>query len=226
MTKICCFSGSGHSLAVAETLSQMTGYAIEQIPSAITETAETAVVVFPVYCQNIPVPVKAFLKNLGAKYVVLIATYGKISYGNVLYEAARLVSGEVIAGAYIPIGHTFLSGDTGFRTDFLLPILERIASPQKADIPKTRKALFADLFPGFRSRIGGHIRKSAACDSCGLCEKSCPMDACCSGVPNHRCIRCLRCVTNCPQKALVYENSRILRWYLNRYRKEEYRLYL
>lgn len=225
MITIYCFSGSGHSLAVSTVLAQMLDCEIRPIDSK-TAIEDTAVVVFPVYCQNIPEPVKRFLKGLEAKYVVLIATYGKISYGNVLYEAQRLLRGQVIAGAYIPIGHTFLNGDHKFDATQLLPIVQRIKTPQQVAIPKTAKNPLANIFPGFRSRIGVKISKGDNCDNCGLCERSCPVGAIRGGRIHWQCIRCLRCVTNCPQKALQYKNSQILDAYLKSYCKEEYVLYL
>ena len=225
MITIFYFSGSGHSLAVSKELAQMLDCEIRPVDRE-TATADTAVVVFPVYCQNIPKPVKRFLKGLEAKYVVLIATYGKISYGNVLYEAQKLLHGQVVAGAYIPMGHTFLDGDYAFDSKYLLPIVQRIKEPRQVLIPKTSKNPLANIFPGLRSRIGVKIIKGNNCDSCGLCERSCPVGAIQNGKIHSQCIRCLGCVTNCPQKALQYKNSRILDLYLKSYCKEEYVLYL
>ena len=225
MITIYCFSGSGHSLAVSKELSQLLDCEIRPIDNKAT-TEDTAVVVFPVYCQNIPKPVKRFLKGLEAKYVALIATYGKISYGNVLYEAQKLLHGQVIAGAYIPMGHTFLDGDCRFDTTKLLPIVRRIKAPQQVTIPKTAKNPLANIFPGLRSRIGVTIKKGDNCLSCGLCERICPVGAIRNGRIHSQCIRCLHCVTSCPQKALQYKNSRVLDAYLNSYCKEEYVLYL
>lgn len=227
MTTLYCFSGSGHSLAVAKELSELLSCKIveigcdEELPKD-----DVAVVVFPVYCQSIPKPVKIFLKQLQAKRIALIATYGKISYGRVLYEAQRLVLGEVIAGAYIPMGHTFLDGDYAFDKEYLIPLANRIKSPQKVCIPKTRKNLLAKIFPALRSRIGVKITKADHCDQCGMCEKSCPMGAIQNGRIHSECIRCLRCVAACPKKALQYKNRWILNTYLKKYHKEEYVLYL
>jgi len=228
MTTIYCFSGSGHSLAVAEALSGMLNCTIRQIGPETDGTAadDTAVVVFPVYCQNIPVPVKRFLKTLAAKHVALIATYGRISYGNVLFEAQNLIAGDVIAGAYVPTGHTFLDEAPTFPVDRLRPLAERIIAPRKLRLPKTRKDLLADLFPALRSRIGVKIIRSGQCSHCGRCEAACPMGAIQNGVIGSRCIRCLRCVTSCPQNALRYQNSWVLSQYLKRYHKDDFVLYL
>lgn len=228
MIKVYYFSGSGHSFAVAKYISQQLKCEISEIGSKEERmsTEKTAVVVFPVYCQNIPKPVKIFLQNLTSKYVVLIATYGKISYGNVLYEAQKLVSGEVISGAYIPMGHTFLSGDYSFDTDIFSPIIERIESPQRVHIPKTRKNPLSNIFPGFRSRISVEITKNKGCNNCGMCENNCPVGAFKNGRINSKCIRCLRCVTSCPQQALQYKNRRILKNYLESHYKDEIVIYL
>ena len=138
MVTVFYFSGSGHSLAVAKELSEMLACKLNPIERKMETTAEeTVVVVFPVYCQNIPKPVVDFLKLMQSKYTVLIATYGKISYGRVLYEAQKLVQGDVIAGAYIPTGHTFLDGTCEFDKTQLLQIVERIKAPKKVCIPKT-----------------------------------------------------------------------------------------
>ena len=225
MITVYCFSGSGHSLAVSKELSKLLDCEIRPIDNKTT-TEDTAVVVFPVYCQNIPKPVKRFLKGLEAKHVALLATYGKISYGNVLYEAQKLLHEQIIAGAYIPMGHTFLDGDCEFDATQLLPLVQRIKAPRQVAIPKTAKNPLANIFPGLRSRIGVSITKLSSCDGCGICEKNCPVGAIRNGRIHSECIRCLHCVTNCPQKALQYKNSWILDTYLKSYCKEEYVLFL
>lgn len=227
MMRIYCFTGSGHSLAVAEALSKHFSCEIENIDgSAVASCSEVAVVVFPVYCQNIPNLVKQFLRNSTFNYVMLVTTYGKISYGNVLYEAQKLIKGKVIGGAYIPIGHTFLHGDCSFDTSVVNPIIERIKVPMRTIIPKTWKNPFANLFPELRSRISVKISRNHNCNNCGLCEAHCPVHAIKDGKTDSRCIRCLRCVTNCPKKALEYKNSKILEKYLTSRYKNDVKLFL
>lgn len=225
MTTVYCFSGSGHSFAVARFFAEKLKCEIKE--HCITDQeVEISVVVFPVYCQNIPKPVKALLKKLTSKYIVLIATYGRISYGNVLNEAQKLVQGQVIAGAYVPIGHTFLNGDYSFDSDALMPILKRIEAPEIVCIPRSFKNPLSNIFPAFRSRIGVKIIKQNQCSHCGICEKNCPVEAIRNGITNSKCIRCLRCVTNCPKNALQYKNRSILKTYLESYHKDEFVLYL
>ena len=228
MTNVYYFSGSGHSLTIAEEFSRFLNCEIFEITTVTKEfiSSEVAVIVFPVYCQNIPRAVKAFLKRVTAKSIVLIASYGRISYGNVLYEAKKLVDGEIIAAAYIPTGHTFLNGDCDFPMDILQPIAKRIASPQKAIIPRSRKNPLSNIYPALRSRIGVRILKNDNCDKCGICEKNCPAKAIHNGKTNSKCIRCLRCVANCPRRALEFKNTWVLKKYLESYHKEECFLYL
>ena len=228
MTKVFYFSGSGHTFAVAKAISEMISCEIVEMDHAMPHPLyeDRVVIVFPVYCQNIPKPVKAFLKQLAARHVVLIATYGRISYGNVLYEAQKLVHGEVIAGAYIPTGHTFLAGERAFDTACLRPIAERIQDPKPVTIPKSRKSLWANIFPGFRSRVGTRLWRTDRCDHCGLCQERCPVNAIKAGRITAKCIRCLRCAANCPKGALRYKNRWILHQYLKNYWNDHLILYL
>lgn len=228
MTNVYCFSGSGHSLAVADFLADKLNCEVTEIHNGIVSenTMETSIVVFPVYCQNIPRPVKMFLKQLTSKYVILIATYGKISYGNVLHEAAKMLQGQVIAGAYVPTGHTFLNESTDSGFEELMPVLERIKEPQKAVIPKSHKNILSNIFPALRSRISVRITRTNACRMCNACARSCPMNAINNGNIGSDCIRCMRCVTNCPNNALRSTNQWILKKYLNHYHKNEFKLYM
>ena len=203
MTAVYCFSGSGHSRRIAEYFAERLKVPVAEITRDLKGITETAVVVFPVYCQNVPSVVKDFIGDLKAKRVVLLATYGRISHGNVLWKAKRLTNAEVIAAAYIPMEHSFLNDDFEFNTDKLEPIFERIYAPRPAIVTKERKNPLADIFPAWRSRIGLRIIRSAACNDCGICTRNCPMGAVRNGNINGKCIRCLRCVSLCPNSALI-----------------------
>ena len=75
MTGVYCYSGAGHSQAVASFFAKNLHTTICEIDFTRKSLAETAVVVFPVYCQNIPVLVKSFLLANRSKYWVIIDNY-------------------------------------------------------------------------------------------------------------------------------------------------------
>lgn len=151
-TDVFYFSGSGNSRAVAVSVAEKLG----AVPFDITEglysdsaAAETAAVVFPVYCQNVPPPVKVFLPTLRAERVALIATYGGISHGNVLNEAQKLISGTVVCGAYVPMEHSLLCDQIKFDISEISSLLKQINSLEPAVFPHVRKNVFADFFSVF-----------------------------------------------------------------------------
>ena len=139
MTQIYCFSGSGHSMAVAKHFATALDVPVTEITANTQGRAELALVIFPVYCQNVPPIVKAFLRSLDARHAVLIATYGGFSHGNVLWEAQRILGERVIFGAYLPTGHSCLGEPATFDTIALEPLLQRCESPSAAIMPRTPK---------------------------------------------------------------------------------------
>lgn len=227
MADVYCFSGSGHSMRVASFFKErLNGTVIPIGKNTEQGASETAIVVFPIYCQNIPSPVTAFLKQLNAKYAILVALYGGISYGNVLYEAQSLYNGIVIAGAYVPSGHSYKNEPFVFDVNRLEPLLNKLSSREKVDIPKMPKNIFSDLAPALRSRIGVSLRRSEDCDGCDVCGKTCPVGAMKKGIADRSCIRCLRCVSVCPKNALSFKPILAMRIYLGFRRKNEFKLYI
>lgn len=226
MTQVYCFSGSGHSLAVADFFAKQLQTGVTEITRDVQSSVETAIVVFPVYCQNIPCTVVPFLKGLNAEYAVLVATYGRISHGNVLWEASKLTKSDVIAAAYVPTGHSFSGEGTYFDPSPLAPIFEKLENPSSAKIEKKRKNPFASFFPAWRSRIGLKITRTNACDGCNICGRKCPVGAARNGNISRHCIRCLRCVTVCPKKALQIKQTALLKLYLKQKKKRDTVVYL
>ena len=228
MNKIFYFSGSGKSRRLAEYLGKVLDFPVIDI-NKIEQgecSAETAVVVFPVYCQNLPDPIKDFLPKLNAKNIVFAATYGKKSFGNIIYDAAQLVDGNVIAGVCVPCGHSFLEEPDDFDFEALSPFIERIKNPKNAVITKAHKDFYADLIPAQRTRIGVKITKNKNCISCGKCAENCPMCAIENNKINKNCIRCLGCVSNCPEHALSVKTLWFMKIYLKAVRKNKIQYYL
>lgn len=224
MIKVYCFSGAGHSFAVAKYIAEKLGTDVLDINKCnhADKKCGVAVVAFPVYCQNIPENVKGFLKELDSEYVAFAVTYGGISYGNVLFEAKNITSAAVIAGALIPTGHTFLNGENIFDKEKLSLFIERLKRTDEIIVPQRRKNVFADFFPEWRSRISVKINASEKCIKCNLCGDNCPLNAIKEGVIKQNCIRCMKCVSDCPNNALSYKRSILLNLYLNRKRRKKH----
>lgn len=220
MNVVYYFSGSGNTKEVATHIAQELDFPLEKISENTPDRTETAVVVFPVYCQNIPKPVKRILETLECEKIALIATYGRISHGNVLKECEKIVKSKIVAAAYIPCRHSYLDVNDGFDKASLKPLITKIKQSNAMDcvkIPKARKNVFANFMPSLRSRIGVKIIKTDSCTDCGKCGEICPANAIKNGITNKNCIRCLKCVTYCPNNALSFKLSRVLSDYLKRH---------
>ncbi|MBQ6877513.1 MAG: 4Fe-4S binding protein [Oscillospiraceae bacterium] len=229
MNKIFYFSGSGKSKRLAENLGQtleMKVYDITKTDLSSSEKSETAVIVFPVYCQNIPDPLIKKIPEIKAENIAFIATYGKKSFGNVIEDAVSLSSSNFIAGACVPCGHSFLDEADNFDFESLSPVIERIKNPKKAKVKKGHKDFYADLIPAKRTRIGVKLTRTNACVNCGMCEENCPMGAISGHEINDMCIRCLRCVKNCPHNAIEFKTLWFLKIYLASNRKNNIEIYL
>ena len=224
MIKVYYFSGVGHSFVVAKHIAEKLGTDVLDINKCgrTDKKCRVAVVVFPVYCQNVPKTAKEFLKELDSEYVAFAITYGGISYGDVLSEASAITSATVLAGALIPTGHTFLNGENDFDEEQLSLFIERLKSTDGITVPKYRKNIFADFFPEWRSRISVKISKSDKCVKCNLCGDNCPTNAIKEGNTNSNCIRCMKCVTDCPNNALSFDTGLILKLYLNKKRRKRH----
>ena len=217
MNAVVFYSNTAQSKAVAAYLSSELGYPLVDIERGYTELYENLVLVFPVHCQNIPDTVKVFLKRTSAINLTVIATYGKMCCGNVLFEIQNIYQKNIVAGAYIPTKHSYINGDDVF-CDFerLKPIIEKIKEPSYIKLPRLYKNPLASILPKTRSKLGLTIQKTADCNGCGLCSENCRLGAIKSGKTNRSCIRCLKCVEACPNKALRVKLSLPLRLYLRK----------
>ena len=216
MNAIVFYSNTGQSASIARYLTEKLHYPIFDIEKVEVNRYDNLVLIFPVHCQNIPYVVKCFLKSVQANYLTIIATYGKMCCGNVLYEIQKKYSKCIVAGAYVPAKHTYL--DESFSFDFaqLTPLVEKITHPKEIAIPKLYKHPCSNLFPRLRSRIGLKIYKNSNCVTCGACTEHCHFNAIKAGVTNSKCIRCLKCVAVCPNNALEFKIRLPLKLYLRK----------
>ena len=236
MNGIIYYSNTNQSKAVAEYCKNELAWDIydlnqpKQTEEALLTSFEKVILIFPIYCQNIPDIVKSFLKKLNARYLTVIATYGKMCYGRVLYEVQKIyTSGDIVAAAYIPMKHSYLCEDT--KNDFskLFLLLQKVLKnqPEPIIIKKTYKNLFANLAKDMRSRIILKITfEKSKCTNCRKCESECLFNGIKNGKTNKKCIRCLKCVTNCPSGALSFRKSLPLRIYLKKKPVDKFVLYI
>ncbi|MDE7163805.1 MAG: 4Fe-4S binding protein [Clostridiales bacterium] len=227
MNCVIYYSNTEQSKTIAEYFSQKTSFPLFDINNLSSYDFDTVILVFPVHCQNIPKPVKCFLAKLQVKTLTVIATYGKMCYGNVLYEIQKHYKHNIVAAAYVPTKHTYLT-ESGFN-DFnaLCPIISKISDPTPITIPKSYKNPLSNICMGLRSRIGVKIRKDYNnCNNCGKCNAVCNNNAITYGKTNRKCIRCLKCVENCPTHALHFINRLPMRIYLSKNKTDKTVVYI
>lgn len=222
MIDVYCFSGGGHSADVAAYCAERLGGRIICIGSDTVCRGERALIVFPVYCENLPPPVVGFLRRAEVGCAAFIATYGGMSYGRVLYDAQQLFPGSLIAGAYVPTEHSLTCDGYRFDGMPLAPLLAKLSEGgMEIELPKTPKHILSDFAPAWRSRIGAKLVRGRNCAGCNVCGAACPMDAMQRGRANGACIRCLKCVRVCPRRALCVRLSPVLRHCLRHRRCNE-----
>lgn len=223
MKLILYFSPSNSTRYIAEHIGKKLNLQIFDITSYnnshrfdYSKTYEYLILCFPVYSQNIPTPVKGIIKKLQATNFVLIATYGRMGMGNVLNEAADIIKGKIVGGAYIPTKHTYNDGN--YFSDFnqIDVLLEKIKNEDDTEVifPKLKKNIFSNFFPNVRSRIGVKIRRTNDCINCSICNEVCPTNSINNGIIKNKCIRCLSCYTNCPYNGLVVGYRAVLKSYI------------
>lgn len=229
MNAVIYYSPTGGAKAVAEEIAQKTDFPPLELTGAtvenvLSEKYSTAVLVFPVHCQTYPVFLKKLLARVNAERVAIVAVYGRADAGNALCEAAKLIGAPIIAGAYLPAGHAYLTD--GFVSPPLPEeFYNKLKTTDQITLPKRRKTPFAGFLPSARSRFNVKIGRTDGCVGCNACGSACDLGAINKGKTNGKCVRCLKCVKNCPHGALKVEFSKPLRSYLKRAEKEEIIIY-
>lgn len=226
MNAVIYYSNTGYCKCIAEYLADKSGFDLIDIYDVTDYSFDNVILVFPVHCQNIPIAVKSFLQKLTVKYLVSVAAYGRACRGNVLYELQKKYRHNIVGAAFVPTGHAYLQ-DKGFgQFEKLDPVLEKLKNPEPVKIPKSYKNPLADITPQFRSRAGVKLYSDAACTKCGACTAICKNGGIVNGKPNKKCIRCLKCVALCPEKALHFSLRPPMRMYLKNRKQNDLIIYI
>lgn len=225
MNAVIYYSNTLESYKIANYISQKTNYPLIDFHKLNHYSFDNIFIVFPVHYQNIPQSIKPIFKRIHASKAVIIATYGKMSFGNVLSETQKLLNTMIVGGGYIPTKHPYVEDDKSFDDYKVIDqLIDKINSPNETIFPKEHKSVFANFFPLTRHRIGVRIKVNNKCTKCGVCNTYCQFID--NGVINNKkCIRCLKCVNNCPQHALEYKLSSTLRHYLRKPRCSDIKLF-
>lgn len=230
MDAVIYYSCTGNGKKVAQEIAQKTAFEALALTDGTRDKIacsafDTAVIVFPVHCQSYPAFMRSFFKKLNAKRIALVATYGRVNAGNAVYEAARLLKAPVVAALYLPARHSYLQ--ESYQTpEVPQSFIGKLVSDAPAKISKRRKTPFAGCLPSLRSRALIKIKRSAACSGCNLCKENCTVKAIDCGKTNARCVRCLKCVYDCPHGALTVKKSRVLSRYLKRATRNDIIIYI
>ncbi len=215
MNAVIYHSNTGNCKKIAQYAAKLLGYAPVDMLTLEHFAFENMVIVFPVHCQNLPTAIVPVLEKLRAKRVAVLAAYGRMSYGNVLWESQKRYRWNLAAAAYIPTAHCYIENDRPFsrweELDFLAEAFQRDGS---VTVPRSFKNPLADLFPAARSRLGVRLLRGPGCTSCGLCQSNC-----------RPCVRCLKCVQACPEKALTIRLHPFLALYLKKQPKDALVIY-
>ncbi len=217
MNGVIYYSNTGESQKVAQYVATKLNFPLLCALYLDCFDYENLVIVFPVHCQNIPKELLPVFKRLKAQNVVILATYGKMCYGNVIYECKVRYNWRIVGGAYIPTKHTYIVDDTPFTQfellNFVISAFERCS---EVSIPKCYKNPLANLFISLRTELGVKLIRDKSCDNCGICTVQCP---------HKSCIRCLYCMQNCPTGALKYKLNFFMKLYLKKKKIDDLIIY-
>ena len=169
MNAVVYYSNTGQSQSIAEFLANQLGFPNMDIEAVASEKFDNLVLVFPVHCQNLPDLIKAFIQGISVNNLTIVATYGKMCPGNVLYEIQKKYQKNIVAAAYVPTKHSYIEGDDAFNDfDKLQSLVAKIQNPSYIQLPKRYKNPLANVFPKLRSRLGLKIQKSSECNNCNI----------------------------------------------------------
>lgn len=227
------FSGTGNSKWVAEELARRTGDEVQSI-AALQKDGSVSVyancgsrigVVFPIYAWGAPLIVERFCKSLTMMegvYAYAVCTCGDEA-GLALKRLKKMFAFRAAWSVAMPNNYVIgFDLDTpeqeAKKVEAASGKLESIAKSILAgdSVYEVNEGSGARMKTGFiRPMFNTFARSTRSfsvddnCNSCGLCERICPIDAIelQNGRPvwvKKHCTQCLGCINRCPQRAIQH----------------------
>ncbi len=176
----------------------------------------------PVYANAYPKPLKTLLPKINATYIFINISYGGYSLGSTLYELSQSIKSTVIGYSVQPTRHTYCQEESAIEASFYECIIERIIKHDfhPITVPFQKRNWLEHKTEPYRTKHNIKIRAiPSRCTHCGTCQRICPVQAIDQTLKiDTKCLRCLRCVHRCEEKALIAKKALGLRLYL-KYKK-------
>lgn len=191
---------------------------------------EALVFGFPIYYGRAPRLIREWFTNLDGKGIkcAVFFTYGGVHVGVAHYDIKTILDKQnfdLVASADFLGKHTYnLAGwklmetrpnedDLKIAKEFALVSYKRFQEEDTGRVefekPKQSSEKIDTMELAARRAIPSPFREINECSMCGTCEEVCPTNAMNKekGKPDRRiCIRCLRCVVNCPDQVLIMKD--------------------
>ena len=185
---------------------------------------------FPIHYWRAPRLIREWFTNLDGKGIkcAVFFTYGGVNAGIAHYNIKTIMDKQnfnLIASAEFLGKHTYnLAGwklmetrpnkeDLKIAKDFASKSYQRFIGKDTSRVefekPKKSNEEIDTIELAARRAIPTPFREINECSMCGTCEEVCPTNAMNKekGKPDRRiCIRCLRCVVNCPDQVLIMKD--------------------
>jgi len=182
---------------------------------------------FPIYAWRAPKLIREWLQTLDGKGIkcAVFFTYGGVSSGVAHYNIKQIlekqnfqlvITAEFLGKHTYNLGGWNLMEDRPNESDFIVArsftklMLDRFASKKRFTLdfekPTITEKMLDRLERTAYKAIEPPSRKGVECSLCYTCENSCPTMAMNAekGEPDaEKCIRCLKCIANCPDEVLV-----------------------
>jgi ferredoxin len=231
-TEIYFFSGTGNSLHIAKVLNERITDSklipignITQCP-IVKSNASRVVFVFPVYYRGLPKIVEELIRKIeltSADIIMYISTIGNPLKGNCSTSKINKLlghKGKTLTGGYsIPMPGNYIKmidyndevqftklKESKSKIEYVISKILSSMTEVEPDNQGITSKIINNFWQKFVNKSDRGFFLTESCNSCGICEKVCPVDN--IKIVNkkplwlHKCQECLACIHFCPQLAI------------------------